>query len=114
MKNKDGSLRCTRLIPDRPPPQEVEPGGEEEDGAKPKRPRKETDKGALYHDYCYQIHQFITHLRDVHPADPSIMMNITGVTEKVSVKAADPLAKPPVPLYMHSKTAMYNNNFLYC
>ena len=40
---------------------------------------------------------------------------ITWVKEKISVKAADLLATPPVPLYyMHSKTAMYNNNFLYC
>jgi hypothetical protein len=43
------------------------------------------------------------------------MSTIPGNPEKVSVKAADPLAKPLVPLYyMHSKTAMYNDNFLFC
>ncbi len=116
-KKPDGRLKHQQLIPDRAPPQEVEAGGEEDDGTKAnaKRSRRETIKGALFDDYCWQTHQFISHLRRVHPGNPSILSTIPGKPEKVSVKAADPLAKPPVPLYyMHSKTAMYNDNFLYC
>ncbi len=115
-KKPDGRLRHATLIPDRPPPQQVELGSEEEDGshAKRKRTRRETEKGALYHDYCFQTHQFIAHLRRVHPGNPSIMSTIPGNPEKVSIKAAAPLAKPPLPLYyMHSKTAMYNDNFFH-
>jgi hypothetical protein len=56
--------------------------------------------------------QFIAHLRRVHPSKPSILMNVEGFSEKVAVKAVDPLAKPPMPLYYtHSKMPMYNSKF---
>ena len=49
-----------------------------------------------------------THLRRVHSDNPPLPMNINGTT--VSVKAADPLAPTPVPLYyFHSRTPMYNH-----
>ena len=39
-------------------------------------------------------------------------MKVEGFSEKVSVKAADPLAEPPMPLdYTHSKMPLYNYKF---
>ncbi len=79
-EKQDGRLRHLQLITDRALPQEVEPDGEEDDGTKAnaKRSRRETIKGVLFHDYCWQTHQFITHLRRVHPGNPSIVSNIQG------------------------------------
>lgn len=72
--------------------------------------KRETEKGALYHEYDWQTHQFVTHLRRVHSSNPPIQMKV-GQT-MVNVKAADPLAPPGVPLYyFHSKTDLYNNFF---
>ena len=77
-----------------------------------KKTKVETDKGALYYEYNFLAHQFIAHLRRVHPSRPAILMDVIGIEEKVLVKAADPLAKPPMPLYYtHRKTPMYNDNF---
>ena len=40
------------------------------------------------------------------------MAKVDGFDDKVEVKAADPLAPLPMPLYyMHSKMPMYNNKF---
>ena len=40
------------------------------------------------------------------------MMQVKGFEDKVEVKAADPLAPNPMPLYyMHSKMPMYSNKF---
>ncbi len=48
------------------------------------------------------------------PHGPDIMMDVDGIEGKVSVKAADPLAAPPMPLYYtHSKMLMYNDNFFH-
>ena len=42
------------------------------------------------------------------------MMDVSGFDGKNSVKAADPLAAPGIPLYyIHSKTDMYNDNFFH-
>ena len=77
-----------------------------------KKPRRETEKGALFEDYSLLVHQFIAHLRRIHPSKPSIMMKVEGFEDKVEVKAADPLAPHPMPLYYtHSKMPMYNNKF---
>ena len=85
---------------------------DEEAARKLKKPRRETDKGALYEDYSLLVHQFIAHLRRIHPSKPSIMMKVEGFEDKVEVKAADPLAPHPMPLYyMHSKMPMYNSKF---
>ena len=77
-----------------------------------KKPKRETEKGALYEDYDLLVHQFIAHLRRIHPSKPSIMMKVEGFEDKVEVMAADPLAPHPMPLYYtHSKMPMYNNKF---
>ena len=77
-----------------------------------KKPKRETEKGALYEDYNLLVHQFIAHLRRIHPSKPSIMMKVEGFEDKVEVMAADPLAPHPMPLYYtHSKMPMYNNKF---
>ena len=40
------------------------------------------------------------------------MAKVEGFPDRVEVKAADPLAAHPMPLYyMHSKMPMYNNKF---
>jgi len=84
----------------------------EEEGAVRKKHRRETEKGALYEDYSLLVHQFIAHLRRVHPSRPAIMMKVDGFEDKVEVKAADPLAPHKIPLYyMHSRMPMYNNKF---
>ncbi len=71
---------------------------------KPKKPRRETEKGALFEDYSLLAHQFIAHLRRVHPSKPSITMKVEGFPDRVSVKTADPLAELPMPLYyIHSR-----------
>ena len=88
---------------------------EDEEGGpvrKLKKTRRETDKGALYEDYSLLVHQFIAHLRRIHPSKPSVMAKVDGFDDRVEVKAADPLAVLPMPLYyIHSKMPMYNNKF---
>ena len=88
---------------------------EDEEGGpvrKLKKPRRETEKGALFEDYSFLVHQFIAHLRRVHPSKPSVMAKVDGFDDRVEVKAADPLAALPMPLYyIHSKMPMYNNKF---
>ncbi len=61
----------------------------------PKKLRTATEKGALWHEYDLLVHQFVTHLRRVHPANKDIMMEIVPLASagKVSVKAADPWRK---------------------
>jgi hypothetical protein len=79
----------------------------------PKKLRTATEKGALWHEYDFLVHQFVAHLRRVHPSNKAIMMEIPSAG-KVSVKAADPLAKPEIPLYYtHSKTHLYNDIFFH-
>ena len=88
----------------------------EDAGARRKKPRSkaETDKGALYHRYEKEVHQWLTHLRRVHPNLPTVEMDLVvqGRRQKVQVKACDPFAPPGVPLYyFHSKNPFYNDNF---
>ena len=72
--------------------------------------RRTNEKGALYHAYDLQVHQFVGHLRRVHPTNPSVKMTVRSKT--VDVKAANPLAPSGHPLYYyHSRTAYYNNFF---
>ncbi len=110
-EKQDGRLRHLQLITDRALPQEVEPDGEEDDGTKAnaKRSRRETIKGVLFHDYCWQTHQFIT-----HHASPACPPWESEYRVEYPGKPTNQLAKPQVQLYnMHSKTAMYNDNFLF-
>ena len=75
----------------------------------PKAKRVDTDKSALYHAYDLRTHQFIAHIRRVHPRNKDIEMEVEH-KGRVVVKAANPLAAPGVPLYYtHSKTKSYNN-----
>ena len=74
----------------------------------------ETDKGALFHKYDKSVHEWVTHLRRVHPELPALDMDLTldGKPTKVAVKACNPLAPPGVPLYYyHSRTPYYNDKF---
>ena len=113
---KDGGsgVKYLNLVPSLLPKQT---GEEEEDEGGPKRARKarrEQDFGALYHEYDWTCHQFIAHLRRVHPGNPSVMMNVAGKQGQVLVKAADPLAEKGMPLYyFHSKTKLYNDIFFH-
>jgi hypothetical protein len=78
----------------------------------PKKLKTATEKGALWHEYNFLVHQFVAHLRRVHPANKATTMEIFPNTSKVLVKAADPLAKREIPLYyIHSKTYLYNDIF---
>ena len=80
---------------------------EPQPGEKRKRqPRRPTHKGALFHKYDRDLHEWVTHLRRVHASNPPV--NINGK----SVKGSDPLAAKGEGLYyIHSKTAYYNDFF---
>ena len=81
---------------------------------RPKRVKVVDDTGVMYNDYDWKCHQFIAHLRRVHPTLPPIMMHVEGFEGQVAVKAADPLAQPGMPLYyFHSKTKIYNDIFFH-
>ena len=92
-------------------------GGNGAQGKKRKKSQKqlvETDKGALFHKYDKSVHEWLTHLRRVHPDLQPLEMDVMldGKQTKVSVKACDPLAPPGVPLYYyHGKTPLYNDTF---
>jgi len=76
------------------------------DKRKKRLPIGPTHKGALFHDYCPLVHEFITHLRRVHWKNPD--QTINGKT----VKAANALAPAGVPLYyLHGRTNQYNDFF---
>ncbi len=50
----------------------------------------DTVKGALYHEYDLRTHQFIAHIRPIHPLNKDIGMVLDkGITV---LKAANPLA----------------------
>lgn len=76
-------------------------------GEKRKRqPMRATDKGALYYEYDALLHEWITHIRRVHP------MNAPAQIKGQTVQACDPLAPPGVAMYyVHSRTAYYNHFF---
>ena len=59
-----------------------------------KRARSETDKGALFHEYDLLTHQFIAHIRRIHPGNNPIEC-VAGKC-KMAVNAADPLDAPGV------------------
>jgi hypothetical protein len=76
----------------------------------PKRMKVVEETGVMFNEYDWKCHQFIAHLRRAHPTNPPTMMALEGFEGQVLVKAADPLAKPCIPLYyFHSKTKLYNN-----
>ena len=82
--------------------------------ARPKRIKVVEDTGVMFNDYDWKCHQFIAHLRRVHPANPPVTIALEGFEGKELVKAADPLAKPGIPLYyFHSKTKLYNDIFFH-
>ena len=73
--------------------------------------RVDTDKGALFHEYDLKTHQFVAHIRRIHPGNRDIEMVVEPMG-KIVVQAANPLAAPGEPLYYtHSKTNMYNDIF---
>ena len=79
---------------------------------KPRRSLGPTSKGALFYAYNAQVHEFIGHLRRIHPSEPvrNIPVTYMGKTTNLDVKAADPLASSGTPLYyFHSKIPMYND-----
>ena len=81
---------------------------------RPKRVKVVEDTGVMYNEYDWKCHQFIAHLRRVHPTLPPVMMHVEGFEGQVSVKAADPLAQAGMPLYyFHSKTKFYNDIFFH-
>ena len=81
---------------------------------RPKRVKVVEDTGCLYNEYDWLCHQFMAHLRRVHPGNPPLKMAVAGFDGLQSVKAADPLAKPGIPLYyFHSKTKLYNDIFFH-
>ena len=66
----------------------------------------------MYNTYDWQFHQFIAHLRRVHPDNPSISMKLDGFDTPQVVKAGDPFALPGIPLYyFRGKTNLYNDIF---
>ena len=44
-----------------------------------KRARSDTDKGALFHEYDLLAHQFIAHIRRIHPDNKTIEMELAGM-----------------------------------
>lgn len=81
---------------------------------RPKRVKVVEDTGCLYNEYDWHCHQFIAHLRRVHAGNPPLKMAVAGFDAQQTVKAADPLAKPGIPLYyFHSKTKLYNDIFFH-
>ena len=82
----DGTNRYDVLVPDSTPPQDDGETGE--DGAvatKKVKSKRDTIKGALFHAYDFNVHQFITHLRRVRPGNPPLNMNVGG--KMIPVKA---------------------------
>ena len=78
---------------------------------KPPKKRADRDKGALFHEYDLRTHQFVAHIRRIHPLNRDIEM-VVEPKGKIFVQAANPLAAHGKPLYYtHSKTDMYNNKF---
>ena len=61
--------------------QELQPGDKRK-----QQQRWSTDKGALFHEYSRDVHEWVTHLRHVHSQIPPATIN-----GKV-VKASNPLA----------------------
>ena len=59
-----------------------------------------TEKGPLFHEYDFYVHQYIAHLRRVHPSymNKPLMMDVKGFEGKVPVKT-DALAATGMPLY---------------
>lgn len=71
-----------------------------------RKAKQPTDKGALYHEYDTNVHEWITHLRRVHYKNPSVMIG------GKAVQACDPLAPVgQVLYYTHSRTDFYNSFF---
>jgi hypothetical protein len=74
---------------------------------KERQPRKPTDKGALYYEYHFDVHAWLTHLRRVHWQNPD-----GDIGGGILAKAANPLAPKGSPLYYyHSRTDYYNSFF---
>ncbi len=77
---------------------------------RPKRVKVVEDVGCMYNDYDWHCHQFIAHLRRVHPANPLLMMPVEGIEGQ----AADPFAQRGIPLfYFHSKSKLYYDIFFH-
>ena len=112
-KDKNGNHRYDSFIPEVERP--VTAQNEQFPGSQPgekrkrqaRRPTDNSDKGALYHDYSRNVHDWLTHLRRVYFNNQQATMN-----GKV-VKATNQLALPGESLYyVHSKTAYYNSFFI--
>ena len=71
------------------------------------------DKDALYHEYDPIVHEFVTHLRRLHLANPPVNMDVQGTS--VQVQACNPLAPAGHPLYHYRhKIALYMDIFFLC
>jgi hypothetical protein len=82
---------------------------------RPKRTKLCDDASVMYDNYDWYLHRFLAHLRRVHPDNPPISMKVDGIETPQVVKAADPFAKPDMPLYyFNSKTNLYNDIFFDC
>ena len=106
-KDKSRNHRYDSFIPEVERPVTAQDEEVPQSGEKRKRQaRQPTDKGALYHDYSRDVHEWLTHLRRVH-------FNYQPATiNGKAVKATNPLAQPgESPYYVHSKTACHNSFF---
>ena len=108
-KDKEGNNKYDTFVPEveRPSTAEDVESQDRQPGEKRKRqPRRPTDKGALFHEYSRDLHEWVTHLRRVHSENPPATIN------GKLVKASNPLAPLDEGLYyVHSKTAYYNSFF---
>ena len=80
-KDKDGNHRYDSFIPEveRPVTADNVELSEPQSGEKRKRlARRPTDKGALYHDYSRDVHEWLTRLRRVHFNNPPATINGPG------------------------------------
>ena len=117
LKNNGTGIKYQNLIPT------FSRSGEDDDAddaeaeeSKPKRPKKSKvleDDAVMYKEYDWDFHQFVAHLRRVHPDNPPTTVDLDG--SKIVVKAADPFAPPGVPLYyFHGRPNFYNDVFFDC
>jgi hypothetical protein len=111
--NASGELKYTQLIPEgnEAPDEDEAAEGDESVRTKRRKPNRLTSKGALYLQYDWTVHRFLTHLRRVHPHLLPMLLDVANNGVKVLVKVADPFAEGRPLYYYHSKTPFYNELF---
>ena len=76
-----------------------------------KRKKSRHSQECPFHEYDLRTHQFVAHIRRIHPLNRDIEMVVEPMG-RIVVQAANPLAALGEPLYYtHSKTNMYNDMF---